>query len=123
MKKQEEEGRSLVASTIVIAMFMTTMLLNGGCRIEKTEEGSLPDVDVSGSAGKLPDYDVVKKEDGRLPSVDVDVKGGNLPAYEVDLPEVEVKKKSFKVPYPDVDINLPGEKDYEQDPGEDSPKS
>jgi len=106
----------------------TTMIL--GCQVEKTEEGEFPSVDVDGSAGQLPEYDVdvTQTQEGRLPDVDVDVDGGKLPEYQVTGPEitigtqektvdvptgvevnVETEEKTFTVP--DVDIDLPGDDD------------
>ncbi len=38
----------------------------------------LPDVDVSGEAGQMPEYEVIKAQEGKLPKVDVDVRGGVL---------------------------------------------
>jgi uncharacterized lipoprotein len=60
-----------------------------GCDVEKTEEGSLPDVEVE---------------------------GGNMPKYDVDAPEVDVGTKEKTVTVPDVDVNMP--KDDEPDMGE-----
>jgi len=56
-----------------------------GCRVEQTEEGKLPEVDV-----------------------DVKAKEGNLPKYDVDTPEVTVKTEKREVEVPkDVDISYP----------------
>jgi hypothetical protein len=61
---------------------MTTL----GCRIEQTEEGELPDIDIE---------------------------GGKLPEYDVDLPEVDVKMKETTVKVPDVDVRMPRENEPE----------
>lgn len=55
-----------------------------GCRVKQTEEGKLPDVDVSAEGGKVPEYDVdaadvdvsatTEKREVTVPDVDVDVK-------------------------------------------------
>jgi uncharacterized lipoprotein len=51
-----------------------------GCDVEKTKEGSLPDVDV---------------------------KGGSLPKYDVDAPDVDVGTKEKTITVPDVDVKMP----------------
>lgn len=79
------------------------LLVSAGCEVEKTEEGALPDVDVSADAGQLPKYEVEKTQEGRMPDVDVDVEGGNLPEYDVDAPDVDVERKTVEVPTIDVD--------------------
>ena len=58
-----------------------------GCQVEKTQEGELPDVDVT-------------KQEGQLP--DVDIKGGQLPKYEVDVkvPDVDVRMDTTQIVVP-----------------------
>lgn len=74
-----------------LAFAMTFMLT--ACEVEQTEEGEMPDVDVS-------------------------VEGGNLPEYDVDGPDVDVNKKKVTVDVPDVDVTLPNDPDYvDEDPG------
>ena len=59
------------------AVLLTTLGM-AGCDVEKTEEGSLPDVEVEG--GNMPEYDVkdadvdvgIKERSVPLPNVDVD---------------------------------------------------
>ena len=66
-----------------------------GCKITKTQDGEMPDVDVKVKGGQVPKYDVkgpkvevkTKTEEVRVPT-DVDVK---TEKREVKLPEVEVK--------------------------------
>lgn len=70
------------------ALLVVTLGL-AGCDVEKTEEGSLPDVDV---------------------------KGGNLPKYDVDGPDVDVGTKEKTITVPDVDVDMPD--DDEPDVGE-----
>ncbi len=60
-----------------------------GCDVEKTEEGSLPEVNVE---------------------------GGNMPEYDVDAPDVDVGTKEKTITVPDVDVDMP--KDDEPDVGE-----
>ena len=48
---------------------------------------------------------VQQTEEGKLPEVDVDVKEGELPAYDVDAPDVDVKTEKREVTVPtDVDV-------------------
>jgi hypothetical protein len=70
------------------AVLLTTLGM-AGCDVEKTEEGSLPDVEVE---------------------------GGNMPEYDVDAPEVDVGTKEKTVTVPDVDVTMPD--DDEPDVGE-----
>lgn len=99
--KFAKAGLPLIA---VGALFAT------GCEVDQTQEARLPDVEMRADAGKLPNYDIVKKEDGRLPDVDVDVKGGQLPKYDIDGPSVSVGEKEVDVTVPDVDVSVKGEK-------------
>lgn len=71
----------------------------------------------------MPEYEIEKEQAGKLPKVDVDVEGGALPEFDVDVPEVEVEKDTVEVPVPDVDVVLPGEPGYDEEPGEDRPGS
>lgn len=57
-------------------------LVFGGCTAEKTDEGSLPDVDV-------------------------EAKGGDLPNYDVETADVDVTTDTQTVVTPDVDVNPP----------------
>ena len=68
----------------------------GGCRAEQTQEGELPDVDVT-------------------------VEGGQLPEYEVETADVEVGTREETVTVPDIDVTMPDEqpKQQEQPPRED----
>ena len=56
-----------------------------GCRVRQTEEGKMPDVDVSAEGGKLPEYDV-------------------------DAADVDVKTEKREVTVPKVDVHMPGDK-------------
>jgi len=55
-----------------------------GCRVRQTEEGKMPDVDVSAEGGKMPEYDV-------------------------DAADVDVKMKKKEITVPDVDVHMPGD--------------
>lgn len=75
MKKQ---WMSFILLLALLTVFAT------GCRVRQTEEGELPDVDVSAEGGKMPEYDV-------------------------DAADVDVKTEKREVTVPDVDVNMPGE--------------
>lgn len=75
MKKQ---WMSFILLLALLTVFAT------GCRVRQTEEGELPDVDVSAEGGKVPEYDV-------------------------DAADVDVKTEKREVTVPDVDVNMPGE--------------
>lgn len=70
------------------------MLLFGvsfaGCRVEKTQEGELPEVEV-------------------------EAEGGQMPKYDVDAAEVEVGTETKEIQVPDVDINPPDD-EGDEDP-------
>lgn len=57
--------------------------------------------------------DVEQTEEGEMPDVDVSVEEGNLPEYEVDGPDVEVGTKETTVEVPVVDVE-PGDVDGEE---------
>lgn len=69
-----------------------------GCTVEQTEEGEMPDVDVSMEEGKLPEYDV--------DAADVDIKGEKR---TVTVPDVDVDAEERQVTVPDVDVTMPDE--------------
>lgn len=117
---------------LVITVLSAGLAGLSGCEVEKTEDGEMPSVDVDGSAGQLPQYDVEVRQtqQGRLPDVDVDVDGGKLPEYKVEGPEVTIgtQEKTVEVPtdvdiqteeksitVPDIDVDLPGDDDESQD--------
>ena len=72
----------------LFAFMMVLMLVVGttGCRVNQTEEGEMPDVDV-------------KVEDGKLPE------------YDVDTAEVEVGTETKTIEVPDVDVTMPEDTD------------
>ena len=69
---------------IIPGALLVAALGMAGCEVEKTEEGSLPEVDV---------------------------KGGNMPKYDVDGPDVDVGTKEKTITVPDVDIDMPDDDD------------
>ena len=79
VRSHKKQWMSFILLLALLTVFAT------GCRVRQTEEGELPDVDVSAEGGKLPEYDV--------DAADVDVK---------------TEKREIEVPT-DVDVNMPGE--------------
>lgn len=91
---------------LLCAMGLSGALLIG-CSVEQTEEGELPDVDVTAEGGKMPAYDV--------DTADVDV--GTREAT-VDVPKVDVYTEEEQVTVPTVDIDMPEDsEDPEVDDG------
>ena len=71
----------MITKTIATLAITGTLAL-AGCDIDQTEEGELPDVDIS-------------------------AEGGNMPEYDVDGPDVDVEMKEKTVEVPDVDVDFP----------------
>lgn len=57
--------------------------------------------------------DIDQTEEGEMPDVDVSVEDGNMPEYDVDGPEVEVgtQQDTVIVETPTVDVDLPEDDD------------
>ena len=53
----------------------------------------------------LASCDVDKTEEGSLP--EVEVQGGNMPEYDVDGPDIDVGTETKEVEVPTVDIDMP----------------
>lgn len=53
--------------------------------------------------------DVDKTEEGSLPDVDVNATGGELPEYNVEGPDVNVGTTTETVEVPTVDVDAPKE--------------
>ncbi|MEA2690660.1 MAG: hypothetical protein QOJ16_47 [Acidobacteriota bacterium] len=68
-----------------------------GCRVQKTEDGKAPEVQVK--EGKLPKYDV--------DTAKVEVKKDTV---NMDVPKVEVKKDNVQVDVPKVKVTMPPDK-------------
>jgi hypothetical protein len=73
------------------ANWKTMMLLAGllalpamGCRVQQTQEGKVPEVDVS-------------------------AKGGQMPKYDVDAPKVDVHTEKREVTVPTVEVHPPAD--------------
>ena len=65
VRSQKQSWKAFILLLALLTVFAT------GCRVRQTEEGEMPDVDVSAEGGKLPEYDV--------DAADVDV---NMPGEE-----------------------------------------
>lgn len=93
-----------ILKTAALAVAFGSMLTLSACNVEKTQEGELPDVDVSAQGGQLPAYDVE--------TADVDV---TTKQAEMTVPDVDVNSKDVTVPVPDVDVTMPQENDAGND--------
>lgn len=78
IRSQKQSWKAFILLMALLAVLAT------GCRVRQTEEGNLPDVDVSAEGGKMPEYDV-------------------------DAADVDVKTEKREITVPDVDVNMPGE--------------
>lgn len=76
--RSQKSWMAFILLLALLTVFVT------GCRVRQTEEGELPDVDVSAEGGKVPEYDV-------------------------DAADVDVNAEKREVTVPDVDVNMPGE--------------
>lgn len=83
-----------LTAALLLALGASAIAL-GGCQAEQTQEGELPDVDVT-------------------------AEGGQLPEYDVETADVEVGTREETVTVPDVDVTMPDEQpEQDDDPGED----
>ncbi|HUF79135.1 MAG TPA: hypothetical protein VMR44_09490 [Thermoanaerobaculia bacterium] len=75
----------------LITLFCLAVLVVpfAGCRVEQTQEGELPEVEVE---------------------------GGQLPEYEVDAADVEIGTETREIEVPTIDITMPEEKEEEEEP-------
>ncbi|HSN86450.1 MAG TPA: hypothetical protein VL025_06810 [Thermoanaerobaculia bacterium] len=78
IRSQKQSWKAFILLMALLAVLAT------GCRVRQTEEGELPDVDVSAEGGKVPEYDV-------------------------DAADVDVKTEKREITVPDVDVTMPGE--------------
>ncbi|EBA11158.1 hypothetical protein [Roseobacter sp. CCS2] len=53
--------------------------------------------------------DIDQTEEGSLPDVDVSVEGGNMPEFDADVGDIEVGTEEVTVEVPTVDIESPEE--------------
>lgn len=63
------------------------------------------------SALALAACDVDQTQEGELPDVEVSAKGGQLPAYDVETAEVDVKTEKVEVDVPKVEVEMPNDPD------------
>lgn len=78
--------KNLTAKTAFLTVSASLVFALAGCKVEQTEEGKLPDVDVKAEAGKLPEYNV-------------------------ETPEVDVGTKKVEVEVPTATVELPDDPD------------
>lgn len=78
-------------TTKLITLFCVAVLVVpfAGCRVEQTQEGELPEVEVT---------------------------GGQLPEYEVDAADVEIGTETREIEVPTIDITMPEEEEKEEEP-------
>jgi hypothetical protein len=80
--------------SVALPMLLGAALLTvstAGCKVTKTQDGKMPDVEVSTKGGQLPKYDV------QTPTVSVGSEN-----RQVNVPTVKTEKKDVKVPTVDV---------------------
>jgi hypothetical protein len=80
--------------TVALPLLLGAALLAGStsaCKVTKTQEGKMPEVEVSTQGGQLPKYDV------KTPTVAV-----GSEKRDVNVPTVKTEKKEIKVPTVDV---------------------
>jgi hypothetical protein len=88
--KESMTMSNLIKKTTVLAFALTSALALTACEVDKTQEGELPDVDVT-------------------------AEGGQLPEYDVETPDVDVGTKTVPVAVPDIDVDMPEEGATEDD--------
>ena len=92
------------ATLVGLPLALVATLGLAGCRVQKTEDGKVPEVQVK--EGKLPKYDVETAK--------VEVKQQPV---NVDVPKVEVKKEQVQVNVPKVKVTMPPDKPEPKPPG------
>lgn len=97
MKKFTTIINSFAAITAVSLAFTA-------CKVEQTEEGEMPSVDVDVKEGNMPEFDVDAAE----------VQVG-MEEKEVSVPKVKMEEETIKLP--DVDVTMPDDKKIDT-PGE-----
>lgn len=87
-------SRTILVILAIAALVLLVLFATGFLNVDQTQEGSLPDVNVSAEGGELPAFDVDSKEvvvgttetNVAVPDVDVDTE-----QTTVDVPVVGVK--------------------------------
>lgn len=79
--------KKLTARNALFAVCSASLLfVLAGCKVDQTEEGKLPDVEVT-------------------------AEGGQLPKYEVETAEVSVGTKTVEVEVPTATVEMPSDPD------------
>lgn len=85
----------------ILAIAGLLVLPLGGCRVQQTEEGDMPDVDVEARGGEMPEYEVEPAE--------IEIKGEKK---TIKVPtDIDVTMEEREIIVPDVDVRRPGEPD------------
>ena len=90
-------------STAIVGALLAVVVIAAGVYmidIDQTEEGALPDVDVSVEGGNMPEFDA---DTG---SVDV-----NSEETTVTVPDVEITTEEETITVPDVEITPPDDEE------------
>lgn len=74
--------KKLIATILIVPLAMGLV----ACDVDQTEEGEMPDVEVS---------------------------GGNMPEFDVETADVDVGTKTTTVEVPTVDVTMPGDAEGE----------
>ena len=82
-------------AALLLALGASAIAL-GGCQAEQTQEGELPDVDVT-------------------------AEGGQLPEYDVETADVDVGTREETVTVPDIDVTMPDEQPTTDEPPREDP--
>jgi hypothetical protein len=91
MNRISRKNAALLLGATLLTMSAT------GCKVSKTQEGEMPDVDVKVQGGQVPKYDV------KGPKVDVKTK-----TEQVTVPtDVDVKTEKRDVKVPEVSVTPP----------------
>ncbi len=75
-----------IAKTAATAVALTAALSLSACKVEKTQEGEMPEVDVQ-------------------------AKGGQLPKYDVETPEVKMGTETRTIEVPTATVEMPDDPD------------
>ncbi|NDK39081.1 hypothetical protein DT603_09535 [Pseudoxanthomonas gei] len=78
--------KNITTKTAFLAVSASLLFALSGCKVEQTEEGKLPNVEVKAD-------------------------GGNLPKYDVETPEVSVGTKTVEVEVPTATVEMPNDPD------------
>jgi hypothetical protein len=82
-------------ATLLLGAALLTVSATG-CKVTQTQDGKMPDVEVSAKGGQMPKYDV------KTPTVEVGTE-----KREVAVPKVDVSTEKRDVKVPTVDVKPP----------------